>query len=218
MSADRILCATLAAGAMSLAAACASRISSDRDETIPIPQGATWAWSAREAAARYDDDPTSHNEIVAQRFRRAMEGAMQARGFQKVEDASQADFLLSFRFGGAERQPRARTAAVVGVGWYDPWLWGPYPRRGWYGRPGWGWYGWPGWGFYGPPLWGGAMIPMYQAYPAGPGAISLVALLRQRSTGYVAWRGQYLIDPYDAQRVSQGRVQEIVDRLFRNLR
>ena len=101
-------------------AACSPAVRSDRDESIPVPQGATWTWETpggtrqpyeSDSAARarprammgprygtgeYDRRIPMDNVIFAQRFRRAAEVTMQARGFRKVEDESQADFLLAF--------------------------------------------------------------------------------------------------------------------------
>ena len=249
MAIDRILRTALAAASVASATACGPRISSDRDESIPIPQGATWAWGVSDTAARferepagryqrepmgrYQHEPAFNNEILLQRYQRSLDVAMQAKGFRKVDNASQADFLLTLDIWmGARRSPMMRTTVGVGFGWYgggrgwyNPWGRGRYYPWGWGLYDLWGrglYYPW-GWGLYdqwaccgyGPPMWGGAMTPYYPA-PYWEGA--LLVLLRQRSTGHVAWRGTYPMDVYETQRVSQAHVQKVVDKLFEDLR
>lgn len=204
MSIHRTLRAAAAAASLASAAACAPTISSDRDEFISIPQGATWAWGARDTTGRYERDPALSNEITHQRLQRAIEAAMQAKGFRQTADTSQAEFLLTYYMGVRRSSMAGRAAVGMGFGWYGGW--GRYDPWGWY-RP------W-GWGWYGPPWWGGAMTTMYPR-PYGEGM--LVALLRQRSTLDVAWRAQYNMDGYDAHRLSRGRVQEVVNKLFNDL-
>lgn len=205
MSIHRTFRAALAVAGVASAAACAPAISSDRDEFIPIPQGATWAWGPRDTAALDERDPALGNEIVHQRLQRAIEAAMQAKGFHKTADTSQAEFLLTY-YMGVRRSAMAGTAVVgMGFGWHGGW--GRYHPWGRYSP--WGW----GWGWYGSPMWGAAMTMYPRAYGEG----MLVAHLRQRSTGDVAWRAQYNMDVYDAHRLSRGRVQEVVNRLFNDL-
>jgi hypothetical protein len=220
MSMKQMLRGTIAAASLASAAACGPTIRSDRDEAILLPHGATWAWGVRDTTERSDRGPALNDEIVQQRFRRAIEGAMQAKGFRQADDPSQADFLLTFTRGirGAGAGPgRVMTAAGVGFygGWgYHPWGW--YGPRGFY-RP-WGFYQPWGWGYFGAPVWGGFVTPMYPAGYRSYGESALVAVLRQRSTGDVAWRGRVASDVYDTRRLSQERVQEIVNKLFEDLR
>ena len=225
---------TLAAGAASLAA-CAPAIRSQRDEAIPVPRGATWAWMTTEtagpagragydstapktlrAAPRASDDPTSARAIPRQRFQRALETALVAKGFQKVPDRSQADFLLSLAIEGPARPVSGRAMTGVSVGVY-----GGFGRRGWYrpwgGYSPWGAWLWQPWGFgwYGVPYWGMAAYPVY---PVAPRGATVVALLRQRSSGEVAWRAQYHADAYDLAYLTQRHAQEIADKLVASLR
>lgn len=116
-------------------AACSPAVRSDRDESIPIPQGATWTWetpggtrqpyesdsaaSARPRAmtgppygtGEYDRRIPLDHVIFAQRFRAAAETTMQARGFRKVDDPAQAEFLLAFEL----RQTRVRYGETLVV-------------------------------------------------------------------------------------------------------
>lgn len=207
------------AGLISLSA-CGPTIRTDRDESIVIPQGASWAWGPREPAPRSERELGPGGEIVRQRFQRAIAAALQARGYRQVDDTSQADFLLTFDLGvrGIGRAPVAPTAAV-GVGFYGGWgyhPWGWYRPRGFY-RP-WGFYQPWGWGWYGAPVWGGVVTPMYPLGYRSYGEGALVVVLRQRTMRYVAWRGRVSTDLYDSRRLSQERVQRIVNKLFEGLR
>jgi hypothetical protein len=96
-------------------------------------------------------------------------------------------------------------------GWgYGPWYGGRFARRGWYP------YGGFGWGWYGPPMWGGVMMTAYP-YPYGPARSGVViAILRQRSSGQVAWSGRIVTDVYDAN-MPMSRVQSVVNKLLKDL-
>ena len=230
MMTPRLFGATLVVASAALAAACAPAIRSERDENIPVPQGATWAWvgagtgAQRDTAARgrYIPDRLaagSFDAIAQQRFRRAIEAAMRARGFRKADDSSQADFLLHFSLGGSDvyRRPAVATTAVGfgfsgGMG-YRPW---GFARPWGYYRP-WGWYPW-GWsfGFAGYPAYGYATT----AYPYGVNSYRdswLVVELRLRSDGEVAWIGRYRTEEHEASRMPQEKVQEVVNKLFDSL-
>ena len=223
-----------AAGAASLAA-CAPAIRSQRDEAIPVPQGATWAWATtdsggpvdrsgpeaaapriRRATPRDAQDPTAARAIPRQRFQRALETALVAKGFRKAPDRSEADFLLTLALEGPARPGTGRAATGVGVGVY-----GGFGRRGWY-RPWGGYVPWGGWlwqpwgfGWYGVPYWGMAAYPVY---PIAARGMTVVALLRERSSGEVAWRAQYRADSYDLAYLTQRHVQDIADKLVASLR
>ena len=227
-----------AAGAIWLAG-CAPAVRSQRDEAIPVPQGATWAWAApdtggpgeqrdRDATVRSPrgarargDDPTSATAIPRQRFHRALEAALEAKGFHRVDGPAEADFVLTLAFEGPGRVGPAGARTAVSIGWA-----GGYGGRGRWG-PNWGWYEpwggfgpWAGWawrpwgfGWYGVP-----MFDVATAYPVGARGTTLVALLRLRSTGDVAWRAQYRADAYDLAYLTQPRARQIADKLVASLR
>jgi hypothetical protein len=214
----------LGTGLLALAA-CGPTIRADRDESVPVPRGATWAWGAAEAGARdtgasYRRAASPVSEIVQQRFQRAIDAAMEAKGYRQVGDTAQADFVLTTRFGGRPvggAPAHAYSSAVVGVGFGGGWGYRPFGfgRFGFY-RP-WGFYQPWGFGLYGAPMWGGYYGP---AYPAGYRVYSdgaLEVLLRHKPTGYVAWSGRVGSDAFYGHRLSQERVREIVDKLFRSL-
>ena len=224
----RLLGAAIVVASAALAAACAPAIRSERDENIPLPQGATWAWGCgagapRDTAARgrYIPDRLaagSFDPIVQQRFRRAIDAAMQARGFRKAVDSAQADFLVTFSLDGSEVYRHPAVATTVGIGFY-----GGYGYRPWgFGRPWgfyspWGWYPW-GWsfGFAGYPAYGYAG----SAYPYGVNYYRdgwLVVELRLRSDGEVAWIGRYRTEEHRAREMPQEKVQQLVNKLFATL-
>ena len=214
----------LAGVAVASLASCGPTIRSDRDEAIPVPQGATWAWARPDTLGRAARGPSSVGEIVQQRFQRAIESAMLAKGYHQVADVSQADFVLSARFGEpSEGAPARRTGAVavgVSAGWgYRPWGAGRFGAyRPWGVYQPWGLYQPWGWGFYGAPVWGGFVEPAYAYGPRAYSDRALVVVLRHRPTGQVAWSGRLGSDAFASYRLTQERVQELTTRLFESLR
>jgi hypothetical protein len=232
--------AAAATGAAAVTA-CASAVRSERDEAIPVPHGATWSWGRagnQPDTGRYIRRGPSEaaDPIVEQRFRRAIESAMQERGFRQVADSEQPDFVLSYGIepagGSGERGMRApgSGAAAVGFGWGGGWGWGygpgfyrpfgPYRPFG-FSRP-WGFYqpwGW-GWAGWGDPYFGAVWAPIYpvgyHSY-GGYGEAALIVQLRLRSSGEVAWQGRYHMDPRASRRMSQEEVRDVVNRLFKAL-
>ncbi len=230
MALRRVLGASTTGAALLAVAACAPAVRSERDAAIPVPRGATWAWETQESrpdTGRWIRQPpaVAVDPIIQQRFRRAIEAVMDDKGFRKVEADAQPDFLLSYHFAapdaGYSRRPVAGTAAV-GFGWYGGWGWAPtwgpfFPRWGYY-RP-WG-FAPLGWGWYGAPAWSFAVVPTYGApyhTYGGYGESGLVVTLRLRSTGEVALEGRYHTSLYEARRMSQEKVQEIVGKMLEKL-
>ncbi len=239
----RVLGASVIVASLGLAAGCAPSIRSERDANIPVPQGATWAWAAT-GAATYGDTTVrgryipnrytyaTADPIVRQRFLRAIDGAMEAKGFHRVGDTAQADFILSLSLDDQPAYAHGGTATAVGVGYYGGWggwgwgyrpfgfyrPWGLYRPWGFYQPWGWGWSPW-GWGF------GLAAFPAYGYYaePAyGYGGRGyrdgwLVVQLRLRSDGQVAWIGRYRTDTREVRGMSDAKLQEVVTKLFATL-
>ena len=194
-------------------AACGPAIRTARDEAIPIPQGASWAWGPREGVPRGGGpranvppadgtrDPQGAavpgDEIVLQRFQRAVAAAMQAKGFRAAEAPADADFLLTVGYRTVGTQG-SRGSPTIGIGIGG--RWGGRGRPGWYAPMGWD------------------QVPMGgMARPMAYRESALVAMLRQRSTGQVAWRGQVATDGIAAGHLTQERMNELVAKLFRNL-
>ncbi len=222
---------SLAGVVLVAAAGCAPAVRSERDAAIPVPRGATWAWETQASGpdtGRWirQTPGGAVDPIVQQRFRRAIDAVMDAKGFRRVEAEAQPDFVLSYHFAASDygyaRHPGGGTAAM-GFGWYGGWGWAPsfgpfFPRWGFY-RP-WGFapWGWGGW--YGAPAWSFAVVPTYgEPYHTygGYGETGLVVTLRLRSTGDVAFEGRYHTSLYEARRMSQEKVQDIVGKMLEKL-
>jgi len=170
---------------------------------------------------------------VLQRFQRSVAAVMQTKGFRQVDSAANADFLLTvgFRAQGAQG-PRANTAVGVGYGGgYIGGYGGGYGgavisigvgrgrRGGYFGRPmGFGAMYVP-WGmaYYDPFFWGMAPMMYGAPWPTSYRQPALVALLRQRSTGNLAWRGQVSTDGYGVNHLTQDKMNELVAKLFSKL-
>jgi hypothetical protein len=210
---------------------------SERDEAVPVPHHATWAWAAPDTSGDWERDPALASEITEQRFRRAFDSVLTDLHFEHIADADEADFTFSYHIGvrrtnqGTAPAGHSSVAFGVMIGGAPGYGWGPGfgppvygPARGYpYRQPGWGWgwgagyYSWPGWGWgaYGPPIYAGSVLMTRQAQ-YGMGA--LVAVLRSTNNGDVAWEGTYLLDPYEMQNVTQRHVHDIVTRLMSKLR
>jgi len=218
-----LLRTALAAGAGALAlTSCGPTIHSDRDESIPVPRGASWAWARRDTAAGAARAPSEVGEIVQQRFRRAIEATMLAKGYREVPAESGADFALALQFGAPpDGHVARRTGAVavgVSAGWgYRPWGFG---RIG-FSRP-WGlldpWALYQPWGVYGTPVWGGYAVPVYGGRRRVYSDRALVVVLRDRPTGEVAWSARLGSDALGSHQLTQDRVRELTDKLFKSLR
>ena len=140
---------------------------SERDEAVPVPHHATWAWAPADSTGDWERDPALASEITEQRFRRAFDSVMTELHFEQVLDPDSADFTLSYHLGVRRASQQAHPVshgavssgfAVGGPGYgWGPGF-GPPPYRG--GRygypyaPAWGWgaglYAWPGWGWGAP--------------------------------------------------------------------
>ena len=222
-----------------LAAGCAPSIRSERDDAIPLPQGATWAWRSVAAASVRDSGAARRyipqrftssvvDPIVQQRFRRAIEAAMRAKGFRRADDTAQADFVLGLSFDDAQAYRRPVVPPAVGFGYYGGWYGGGWYRPWGFGAP-WGLY--RPWGYYGP--WGGpwgwglsfAAYPAYGYADAAYGEGTryyrdgwLVVTLSLRSDGEVAWIGRYRGEEHTMRELPQEKVQEVVNKVFATLR
>ena len=167
------------------ALACSNAVRSDRDDSVPVPRGATWAWSvpAQHEAAWPPDtsrhrrgpfgerqSPEQDDAIFSQHLHAAAEAVMSSRGYRHGDDST-TDLLLSLD------------------------LEYPAPPR------------------MGPRYAGYAPAP----YPGDWRDRRLVAELRERRTGNVAWRASTLLDVYDLERTSASDAQRIVGRLLKKL-
>jgi len=160
----------------------------DRDSTIPIPPGSTWAWGPEPPERRPDElDPRVNNSIIHGRVKRSVEAALAQKGFRQVDDAQTADFLVYYRIGVRDARQVITQATPV--------------------APMWG--GW-GWGFYGPPP---IVTSREVTYTEGSLMIDLV----QRSTGKLAFRAIALDQDVTRADSSDEQMAQTVARTLRDL-
>jgi len=140
-----------------LLAGCDEHIVVDRDPSVRIQRGMTWAWrpqpqleQARAEGGRrvisrdvigprdrpqreFPNHTYSQNDIVHTRTRIAIEQTLKSKGLTEVSDPAAADFLVDYQVGVQGR--RERVAVPV-----NP----PVLVCGYYGC-------WQSWGYWGPP-------------------------------------------------------------------
>ena len=145
-----------------LAAGCGPTISSDRDENLPIPAGATYVWHGGADLTQQQVDPNIQNGIVHQRIQAAIDSQMKAKGFVETTDSATAYFAL--RYFMALQQSTQLVTTTTGVGWGGGWGYG------------WGWGGW-----------GGGISTTTPVTSTDGG---LVIDVLQNSDGKLVWRGQ----------------------------
>ena len=127
---------------------CDDHVTIDRDPSVPIRKGMTWAWRPaspqlssdrrvvsrdaitpnRESRRNYDWE----NDIVRNRITRAFEQNLNAKGLIQASDPANADFLVDYQFGVQRRRERVATPvypAGLVCGYYGCW-------NGFYGPPG----------------------------------------------------------------------------------
>lgn len=148
---SRLSLFTLLALLAAALAGCDDHVIVDRDTSIPIRKGMTWAWrpsgsprpsnrSYRDTSDRpqagyaptYPRNTNWENDIVRNRIARAFEQALNSRGLVQVSDPNNADFLVDYQFAVQQRRERVATpmyAPGLVCGYYGCW-------NGFYGPPG----------------------------------------------------------------------------------
>ena len=108
-----------------LLSACATlKVGSDFDHASSFSGYHAFAWMPREHHG-------THNPLVAQRARDAIQAELARKGFSQVEDATRADFVVDFTIGAQERMDiQSYPAPYAGPG-----VWG---YQGWWGYHYWG--------------------------------------------------------------------------------
>jgi hypothetical protein len=148
-----------------LAAGCGPTITSDRDQSVPIPQGATYIWHGGADLSQQQVDPNIQNDIVHQRIQNAINAQLKAKGFVQTTDSATAYFAVRYYIALQKSTQLVTTTTGVGYGGY-------------YGGYGYGW----GYGGYG----GGISTTTPVTSTDGGVVIDLL----QNSTGKLVWRGQ----------------------------
>ena len=168
-----------------LATGCGPTISSDRDETLPIPAGATYVWHGAADVSRQQVDPTIQNDIVHQRIQNAIDSQMKAKGFIETTDSATAHFAL--RYYLALQQSTQLVTTTTGVGWGGGWGYG------------WGWGGW-----------GGGISTTTPVTSTDGG---LVIDVLQNANGKLVWRGQ-VTGQVGSKAPSTERVNQVVTEVM----
>jgi hypothetical protein len=119
-SAARLLGLTAAA---TLLAACTTlRVGSDHDPAASFSSYHTYVWMPPHTNA-YE----SPNPLVVQRAHDAIQDALSAKGYQRVDNAAQADFVVDFTIGSRERTDIESYPAPYAGPWFRSYWWGaPY--------------------------------------------------------------------------------------------
>lgn len=138
-------------------AGCDDHVTVDRDPSIPIIKGNTWAWRPMEGAPppgntnspdrpvisrdivpgrnAVPPNPDIENDIVRNRIKYAIERSLAEKGLVQVQNPAQADFLVDYHIGVQNRRETVATPVnrpVLVCGYYG--CWNSY-----------------GWGYWGPP-------------------------------------------------------------------
>jgi len=179
----------IACSALLVASGCSSlTVDVDRDSTIAIPPGSTWAWGPPPTPNRPDElDPRVNNSIIHGRVKQAVETVLAQKGYRQT-DPNSADFLVAYRVG--VKDSRQLVTQTVPVG---PMYWG----------------GW-GWGYYGPPP---MAITREVTYSEGALMIDMI----QRSTSKLAFRATGQDQDVTGADGSEEQIQKTVTKLLQDL-
>jgi hypothetical protein len=191
-------------------AGCYDNVTVDRDRSIPIQRGMTWAW--RPAPASPEKNPVISRDVLPgeqridtqvlrDQLKVAFQQTLASKRLVQVDDPAQADFLVDYRVGFQNR--RAAVAAPA----YPPLVCGYYGCwQGW----GWGaWDAWGGWGYWGPP----AVMYGTVRYRQG----TLIFDLVKRNTNRLAFRAisQSVVT---GERFHQSEINGAVRHLLKDLK
>jgi len=183
---------TMLAVSTLVALACSSaEITTNRDQQVPLPKGATWAWGRRDTISHYETDPAAENPDVHRLVQQSIEYSLKSKKWTKVDDPDQAQLLVTYHIGLKRGTEYVATTTAVGGAWY-----GGY-----------------GWGYYGAPTY-----VMTTETPIAYNQGALLIIVRDRASGNVAWNGLYKKDVHDPGHVTRDGIQSAVDDLLRELR
>jgi hypothetical protein len=171
-----------------------AEVTSDRDSTIPVPAGSTYAWGGvTQRKVPGEIDLKSENSIVAGRLQRAIDAQMQAKGW-KLADSGSANFYVHYHVGVKDQTQLVTDAPPPPAGL----MCGAYRC-------------YPGafsWGYWGPP----EITTREVVYREG----GLMVDLEQASTGKLVWRGSWK-DEISGQPPTDERVKEVVTATMKGL-
>lgn len=176
-----------------VAAGCGPTITSDRDQSMPIPAGATYVWHGGADLSQQQVDPNIQNDIVHQRIQNAINAQMKAKGFVLTNDSAGAYFAVRYYIALQKSTQLVTTTTGVGYG------------GGYYGGYGYGW----GWGGYG----GGISTTTPVTSTDGGVVIDLL----QNSSGKLVWRGQ-VTGQVGSNAPSEQRVNQVTAEVMATLK
>jgi hypothetical protein len=162
-----------------------------RDATVPVPKAATWAWGVRDTVSHYELDPVAQNAMLHSRVKQSIETTLGQKGWKRVEDASQAQLIVTYHIGLKRTTEMVGTTSTMG---------------------GSGWWGGYGWGVYGAPTYSSTNIRPVDYTTGG-----LLVLVRDRGTGNLAWEGLYKKEVENTDRIRVENLQKAVDELLADL-
>jgi hypothetical protein len=113
----------LFAGLTLVAAGCGPTITADRDESIPMPQGATYVWAGGETVGQ-QVDPAVQNGIVHQRIQNSINRELQEKGFRRIDTVDQADFYVRYFLSLKRETSYVSSTSGVYRGYGYGWGWG----------------------------------------------------------------------------------------------
>ena len=116
-----------AVAVLALAACATLRVGSDYSRTANFAAYHTFAWMPPHKGY-YSE---ASNPLVVQRTHDAIQQALTAKGYRRVSDPAEADFVVDFTIGSRERTDIYSYPAPYGGPWIRE---GPY----WWGAPFWG--------------------------------------------------------------------------------
>jgi hypothetical protein len=172
---------SLAAVAAVALAACGPSIQFDRDDSVPIPAGATFTYPPEDHSNDPQVDPTQSNTIVQGRIQRAIDAELTKKGYKRVFDYDQAEFVVRY-FWSVRRDTQLMTQTVPMGG---PMMMGPGMGMGMGMGPGMG-MGW-GWG------WGGGFATTTVPVSVTEGTFLLDLI--DKDTRKLAWRATWVGEP-----------------------
>jgi hypothetical protein len=169
---------SLAAVAAVALAACGPSIQFDRDDSVPIPAGATFTYPPEDHSNDPQLDPTQSNTIVQGRIQRAIDAELTKKGYKRVFDFDQAEFVVRY-FWSVRRDTQLMTQTVPMGGM----MMGPGMGMGMGPGMGMGW----GWG------WGGGFATTTVPVSVTEGTFLLDLI--DKDTRKLAWRATWVGEP-----------------------
>jgi len=184
-----VLVAGGALGILALSACSAGSASSERNDAVPIPAGATVSFKGFSSPGAPQLDPAVSNAEVHQRIQRAIVSELQKKGYRVVDSSQAATFTMRYFLTMEQKTAYAPTAGGVA---------GPQV------------------GGYKPEGYGSARKSPTTDAPDTLRNVSFEAALVDEKAGRTAWRGTYSGEPQSSA-PSQERINSLAEKVFKSL-